>query len=128
MSGYSQKEIASMLETPENTISRWVNDNDWKRIRDMKSITRDKLVSNLLSQISEIEQNAKTEKRSLNSKEADSIHKLAGTIEKLDKKINLAVVIQVLKDFNEHLLRHDFELAKQLLPHQNTFIRNYGEA
>lgn len=124
---YSQKEIADMLETPENTISRWVTGGEWKKIRDMRTITRDKLVSNLLSQINEIEALARQEKRNLNSKETDSILKLASTVEKLDKKINLSVVIQVYKDLNEYLMKHDFELAKAILPHQNNFIRNHVE-
>lgn len=123
----SQKEIADMLDTAENTISQWVAKGGWKDIRDMKTITRDRLVSNLISQINEIESRARLEKRNLDSKEADSILKLAATVEKLDKKINLSIVIQVIKDLNDFLLREDFELAKKLIAHQNNFIRNHSE-
>ena len=124
---YTQKEIAELLDTPENTISRWVNQGDWKKIRDMKAVTRDKMVSELMGQINHMQTSAKEENRPLSTKECDAIMKLSSSIEKLDKKINLPVIIQVLKDFNEYLLRNDLDLAKKLLAHQNNFIRNHAE-
>jgi len=124
---YAQKEIAELLDTPENTISRWVQGGDWKKIRDHKTVTRDKLVSNLLSQVNQIEESARNEGRPMNSKETDSILKLAMAVEKLDKKINLSIYIQVFKEFNDFLIREDFELAKRFIPFQSNFIRNHAE-
>lgn len=124
---YTQRDIAELLDTPETTISRWAIQGDWKRIRDMKAVTRDKMVSELMGQINEMQTNAKDEKRPLSTRECDAIMKLSSSIEKLDKKINLPVIIQVLKDFNEYLLSRDLDLAKQLVPHQNNFIRNHAD-
>ncbi|WP_339680029.1 terminase gpP N-terminus-related DNA-binding protein [Cyclobacterium marinum] len=124
---YSQKEIADLLDTPENTISRWVQAGDWKKIRDHKTVTRDKLVSNLLSQVNQLEEAAREENRPLNSKETDSILKIAMAVEKLDKKINLSLYIQVFKEFNDFLIREDFDLAKRFIPYQSNFIRNHAE-
>lgn len=90
-------------------------------------MTRDKLVSNLLSQVNQLEEAAREENRPLNSKETDSILKIAMAVEKLDKKINLSLYIQVFKEFNDFLIREDFELAKRFIPYQSNFIRNHAE-
>lgn len=122
--GKSQVEISDLLDTPANTINRWVQEGDWKKLRDAKTITRDKLVSNMIAQIVAMEDLAKSEKRILNAKETDSINKLASAIEKLDKKVNVSVYIQVFKEFNEYLLKADLDLAKQLTKHQTAFIHS----
>jgi transposase len=122
--GKSQIEIAELLDTPANTINRWVAEGDWKKLRDAKTITRDKLVSNMISQIVAMEDLAKQENRILNAKETDSINKLASAIEKLDKKVNISVYIQVFKEFNEYLLKEDLELAKQVTRFQTAFIHS----
>jgi hypothetical protein len=124
MAGKSQVEICDLLETPANTINRWVQEGEWKKIRDAKTITRDKLVSNMIGQIVAMEDLAKAEKRILNAKETDSINKLASAIEKLDKKVNVSVYIQVFKEFNEYLLKEDLELAKRITKHQTNFIHS----
>lgn len=123
-SGKSQLEISQLLDTPANTINRWVQEGDWKRLRDAKTITRDKLVSNMIAQIVAMEDLAKQENRILNAKETDSINKLASAIEKLDKKVNISVYIQVFKEFNEYLLKEDLELAKQITRFQTAFIHS----
>lgn len=122
MSGKSQVEICELLDTPANTINRWVAEGDWKKLRDAKTITRDKLVSNMIAQIVAMEELAKSENRILNAKETDSINKLASAIEKLDKKVNISVIIQVFKEFNEYLLKADLDLAKRITKHQSDFI------
>lgn len=123
-SHYPQKEIAEMTQTPENTISNWVNQYGWKKLREAQTITVTKLVGNLLAQAHLIEMNAREAGRTLDSKETDQIVKIATAVEKLDKKVTVSMIIQVLKMFSSYLLNQDFELAKLLIPHQNVFIRN----
>lgn len=121
-SNYSQKEIAELLDTPENTISNWVNKEGWKDLRAAQSVTVSKLVANLLAQAHNIEMNARKEGRNLDAKETDQIVKIATAVEKLDKKVTVSLIIHVLKQFSSYMLNVNFDLAKALIPHQHTFI------
>ena len=121
-SNYTQKQIADLLDTPENTISNWVNKGGWKKLREAQSVTVSKLVANLLAQAHQIETKAREEGRTLDSKETDQIVKIATAVEKLDKKVTVSMIIHVLKQFSSYLLNEDFELAKKLIAHQHAFI------
>lgn len=123
-SNYTQKEIADLLDTPENTISNWVSKGGWKKLREAQSVTVSKLVANLLTHAHDIESNARAAGRTLDSKEIDSIVKLASSVEKLDKKVTVSMIIHVLKMFSSHLLNQNFELAKALIPYQHAFINS----
>lgn len=124
----TQGRIAAIVGVAEKTMSDWVNaDNEaWKQLRAANGITKGSIISMLLLQLSRLLDsiNARpTGGNFPNSNEADTISKLAGQIEKLEKKNNLAAYIQVMDEFVEYLNKREPKLAKELSTHLLDFAK-----
>jgi uncharacterized protein YjcR len=118
----SQKEIAEYLNVSEKTISNWKEKGDWDKMKSARSLTRDSIIKGLYENALLITNTAKEAKRPLNSKEMDAIVKIASSIEKLDKKFNIPVVIGVFKEFNNWVVNIDPNMAIKLTEYQRKFI------
>ena len=119
----SQKEIAALVGTTEHTMSKWVEKFKWKLERGANEVTPDKIVSDFLIMISDFKELLKTEKRFPTPSEADAINKLAATIERLDKKLNPSIMMNVFMRYNDWLSLVNPELAKTGIEYQLQFIQ-----
>jgi transposase len=118
----SQKEIAEYLGTTQKTISDWKTKGKWDEMKSAQTLTRDEIIKNLYHQALKIQEVVKGEDRMMTPAEVDMIMKISASIEKLDKKINLQVIIPVFKEFGKWLVEINPELAKSILPYQKQFI------
>lgn len=123
--GMTFKAIAEKLTVTEKTIGSWAKQGQWKELRAAHTITKDKIVKNLYLNILEIQEKAQEEERILSSKESDQIVKLSQTIENLDKRIALSVIIQVFQDFELHLAQIDPDFTKILNEHHTEYIHTH---
>lgn len=97
MAGEQQKIIAERVGTTPKTIGEWAEKGEWKTKRSAKTITRTELVNKVLNNISEILDDGDL------VGSADQLSKLAVVIERLDKKSNPLVVMEVFTNFIKFL-------------------------
>ena len=120
------KEIAewfkqSGVSVTEATISRWRNDERWDDIRKANSVTRDSVLSRVMSKADKL-----LEKEDLDSKETDQLVKYASIIDKLERKLNITSAVDVYDAFQKFLSKRDLVLAKSIIPHFHEFLLSIG--
>jgi len=105
LSGVRQKDIAERLSVSPQTITKWVKEGEWDKLRAARQITRTELVNKTLASINQLLDSV------LESKDPDAmtglgdkLTKLAGAIEKLDKKATVIDIIEVTMDFEKYLI------------------------
>lgn len=125
----SQKEIAEKVGISTVTMNKWVNDpeDNWDRLRKSMLITREAQLQRLYMQLDELNRNIMSReegKRFPDSKEADTISKLAGAIKTMETEANIADVVEVSKRFLNWLRRLAPEKAREVAAMFNDFIKD----
>lgn len=129
-SGKSQTEIAEQISVSKITLTRWVNDNGWKKVRAAQNITRPELVNKLLLSINNILDKINEDGNAdALSGASDKLSKLASVVEKLDKKANVVDAIETFIAFNKWIIHRALydpeitpELIKAINKYQDLFI------
>lgn len=128
----TQKEIAEKVGASEVTISKWVNDGNWAKLKTSLVMTKQEQLARLYNQVSELNDHIESREEGLrfaNSREADVITKLASAIKSLESDISLAEVINVFVSFNEFCRSvTTIEEVKKMVVLQDSFIRNKSAA
>ncbi|MDI5894390.1 hypothetical protein [Flavobacterium algoritolerans] len=113
----SQKEIALIVGTTEKTLGNWKQAGDWELLKHAQTITVKNIVTNLYNKAYELSIADKVD--------ADKLVKLANTIEKLqNKKVTIAHIINVFKDFTTFAFGENAELAKQINVLQKKYVES----
>lgn len=119
--GHRVKDIAEQLGVGERTINLWAQKDKWKERRAAQQISRDAIVQKLLVRIDSLSQN--------DDASADTIIKLANSIEKIERKGNVADYMHTFLAFVEWLKaqqKKDKTITKefvlQLITLQDQFI------
>ena len=99
--GMDAKAISEQLPISEVTLSKWVTKEDWRQQRQVRMLSPDKLIVLYYQQSEQIIKRATEEERAITPAEADSLNKLASSIQKLDKKIDPSISMSVFKSFNK---------------------------
>lgn len=123
MQGLQNKDIAEKVNISTTTISKWATSENWKELRSANTVTRKELVNKILLAINTALDRANATE-SISSKEIDQLCKLASTIERLDKKNNVVVVIEVFTAFVRWLqarMQIDGELSLELVKAINRY-------
>lgn len=120
--GMSQKEIAADLDVSEKSLSKWKTEGEWDLLKAATSTGPAHLVKCLLEENQGIVDDARKERRRIDSKEADIIAKNAVTIERLSSKHNLVAVIDVFTAYNKWLVEINPSLAGQNTDFQRKYL------
>lgn len=120
----TQKAIAERVKVTEKTISKWVEEGNWKNMKAAQISTKDEIVSRYMRMIGKILELAETEDRVITDAEADRISKLNKAKDAIDKELGLSVFVQVFQEYNSYLIPLNPELAKENNSFQNKFINN----
>ncbi|PKP09864.1 MAG: DDE transposase family protein [Bacteroidetes bacterium HGW-Bacteroidetes-4] len=125
----TQKEIAERVGVTEKTISNWVNDKkeNWEMLKSSVIVTKSEELRRIYMQINELNTFIATREpgqRFANSKEADSLNKLAATVRALETDVAIADVIEVFKRFTEWLRAVDLDKAKDVIRLEDDFIKH----
>lgn len=98
--GLSQKEASEKVGVSTVTINKWYAKYKWEDLKQSMLVTRQVQLKRLYMQMDELNstimQRPKGE-RFANSKEADTLSKLAGTIKAMETEASIADVIEVSK-------------------------------
>lgn len=123
----AQKDVAQKAGVSEKTISKWVNDENWKRMRQSILLTRQEQMQNLLMELEELNafiQSKAEGFRFATSKEADTRRKLIRDIKELETKASLAEIIETCKRFIKWLQPVDYAKAKEVAALFDEFIKD----
>ena len=99
--GYTQAQIADMVEVSLPTVNRWAKQYNWKQLKATQVIGKTETLQRFYEQINEIHAKVQARpqgERYVDNKEADIISKLTAAIEKLEAENPPHKVIDVLRD------------------------------
>jgi len=112
--GHTVEEIANIVSSPESTIYRWKNNEDWEKAKRLYNLSLDE-IQNILSgaireTILDIEKNPL---KLQDSKVADSLVKVLSTIKKFDKDVDyLGAITDVMTEATEIIKTHFPEMVE----------------
>jgi transcriptional regulator with XRE-family HTH domain len=122
----TQKEVARRVGVTEKTMSLWVNNEGWEKIRQGLIITKEEQLRRIYMQIDELNTFILKQPEGLrfaNSKQADAINKLATAAKKLENDASISDIIEVSKRLLSWLKGVDFEKAKEFSVIIDQFIK-----
>lgn len=104
---HTQKVISDKVDVAEKTMSKWVNEGEWDKLRQAKLITKENVIAKILTEMDEImsdnsdtyeDENGKVKRK---PKKSDEVVKLAKSLSYLQNdKLMLPHVMQCFKMFN----------------------------
>jgi transcriptional regulator with XRE-family HTH domain len=123
----TQREISDITGVSEKTISKWKKEENWDRLRSSIIISKAEELRRIYQQINEL--NTKIEKRPdgdryANSKEADTLSKLAATAKNLESDLSVVDIIDAFIGFQDWLREVNLELAKAIIELQDRYIKH----
>lgn len=105
LNGTLQKEIAERLGVSPQTIVKWVKADNWDTLRAARQVTRTELVNKTLASINQLLDNVlQSGDPDAMTGLGDKLSKLAGAIEKLDKKATVVDFIEAFIEFERWLI------------------------
>lgn len=122
----TQKEICARVDVSEKTLSKWVNAEDWKRLRQSLIITKEEQLRRIYEQIDELNvaiSQREQGKRYANSKEGDTLAKLTASAKNLETEASVSDIISVSKKFLNWLRPVDLDKAKEFANYMDSFIK-----
>lgn len=117
------KQVAAIIQVSPAQIGKWAKEDEWEIQRTSRQATAEKIISNYYKMIADEQKRFLDEERSPTPAEMDKLHKMADSIDKLKKKMNLGNYYNVLKEFSEHLMKLNIEAAKVLAPEMLEFLK-----
>lgn len=123
--GITQKEIAVRVGVTEATVSKWVREEQWERLKTSIIGGREDVLGWLHAQLNAIREAVenRSECNYVSSKEADTITKLTNAIKKLETETNITHKVEVGRQFLTWLREADSEKALEFLPLFDAFIK-----
>ncbi len=121
-----QKQLADKVGVSENTMSRWVRDGEWEKLKNNMLLTREEQMQSLILELVEINAAIKMRdkgERYADSKLADIRRKLIRDIKDLETKAGVAELINSGQRFIKWVSIFDFEKSKEIAELYNSFIK-----
>ncbi len=121
----TQKEVASRTEVSEQTMSKWVNEGGWERLRKSLLVTKSEQVGRLYEQIEKL--TSSIDQREVgwaDSKEADVLTKLTAAIRNLETEINIGERVEVGMEFCDFVRAHAPEKSAEVVTLFDSFIKS----
>tara|TARA_R100000306_G_C4379323_1_gene143399 strand:+ start:463 stop:906 length:444 start_codon:yes stop_codon:yes gene_type:complete len=117
------QEIAERVGVRPNTVSKWIKDGEWEKLRKSLLVTRQVMISDLYDQLEWLNNDIKSRDiKVATSKESNTIAVLTTSIKRLETETSVAEVYEVATGFLDFLKPQDFELYKKLVPLFDAFI------
>lgn len=123
----TQKELAGRVGVSENTISKWVNDEGWEKLRKNMMLTREEQMQLMLNELEALNtfiQKKPAGERFADSKEANIRRNLVKDIKELETKASLAEIIETGKRFIKWLSVADIKKAREIADLFDAFIKD----
>ncbi|MDN5291790.1 MAG: hypothetical protein PWQ06_2029 [Anaerophaga sp.] len=122
----TQKEIARRVGVSPVTVNKWAKKDKWEELKVSITLTKEEQLKNLYRQISELNNailQREEGKRFATSAEADTISKLANSIEKMETEVGVADLVESFRVFINWIRTFDLDEAQRLIPLMDSFIK-----
>lgn len=123
----TQAEIAERVGVSRVTVNKWINSENWERLKVSLTITREEQLKSLYRQLTELNgaiAEREPGERFPNAGEADTISKLANAIKKMETEVGLADITSVFSDLLKWLRACDAERAKRICPLLDAYVKS----
>jgi DNA-binding XRE family transcriptional regulator len=127
---FTQKEIAQRTGTSEQSLVKWIEKGNWKKLKQSLLTTKKTQLSNLYNQLEAINDfiiergNESGGKAWADTKEADIISKLTASIRQLETESNAAATVDVFMKFSDWVANVAPQKRNELLDLQDAFIKS----
>lgn len=122
--GFTQKEIAAKVGVAEKTMSKWVNEGTWDKLKKSLLTTKGHQLRMLYDQLDALNTDiASRKQRYADSKDADTIIKLTAGIRNLETETSVGQIIEVATKFIRHIQSDDLQAAQQVTVLFDTYIK-----
>lgn len=119
------KEIAERVNVRPNTVSKWIKDGGWEKLRKSLMVTRQKMISDLYDQLEWLNNDIKTRDiKVAEPKEANTIAVITSSIKRLETETSIAEIFEVGTGLLEFMKPMDFDLYKKMIPVFDSFINS----
>lgn len=122
----TQKEIARRVGVSPVTVNKWAKKDKWEDLKVSITLTKEEQLKNLYRQISELNNailQREEGKRFATAAEADTISKLANSIEKMETEVGVANLVESFRVFINWIRTFDLDEAQRLIPLMDSFIK-----
>jgi hypothetical protein len=124
-SGLNNTQIATLLNVSRRSISTWVKEGDWNRLKQSAKYLPSMLAENCYHIIGHLTETYLSESRIANPvtyKEIEGLHKLTLTAKKLQNRCTLNENMELFGYFMEMVSQRNPELAQTIHPYIDEFI------
>lgn len=121
--GLSVAEIATALNESPAHIAAAATAQNWDELRSVNHLSPSALIRLYYQQSKAIMQQAEDSKEGLTLQQSNTLNNLAAAIQKIDKRVDPGVVMEVLRNFTDYLIKLQPKLAKDIAPHQLAYVR-----
>ncbi len=124
-SGLNNSQIASLLNVSRRSISTWVKEGDWNRLKQSAKYLPSMLAENCYHIIGHLTESYLSENRLTNPvtfKEVEALHKLTITAKKLQNRCTINENMELFGYFMEMVSQRNPELAQTIHPYIDEFI------
>jgi len=119
----SQKDIAVKVNVSEKTISKWVNESDWDKLRKSLLATKPAILRRLYDHLDRLNTAIEKDNRLANSKEADAMHKITASIRNLETETSTGEIADVGRKFIQFVQKENWADAQKLTEYFDSFIK-----
>lgn len=112
-----QKQLALKVGVSEKTMSKWVREGEWEKLRMNIPLVKQEQLQAMLTELQQLNEFISTKPEGLryaDSKEADIRRKLVADIEALEGEAGIADTISVANGFTRWLAKVDVEKAQEI--------------
>jgi len=122
----NQKELAERTGVTEKTVSKWIEDGNWKKLKKNIPLTRQEQYNNLMDELEKLNEFVKSSELGFaDSKVADTRRKLIKDIKDLEaEEIGLSETISVQVAFLEFVRKRNHTDAVLIASYSDLFIKS----
>jgi transcriptional regulator with XRE-family HTH domain len=121
------KELAARVGASALTISKWVNEGQWEKLRVNMLLTRQEQLVLMINELEELNNYIKKKpagERFADSKQGDTRRKLIRDIKDLETKASVAEMIETARRFTGWVKIHDYAKAQEFVTLFDAFIKD----
>lgn len=120
----TQKEVANRAGVSEQTMSKWVNEGGWERLRRSLLVTKSEQIGRLYEQIENLTQSIQDGTGVADTKQADILTKLTAAIKNLETEVSIGERVEVGMEFCDFVRQNAPEKSGEVVSLFDSFIKS----
>jgi transposase len=125
--GHTAKEAGRVAGVSERSMSKWVNEEGWDKLRASMAVTKAAQIQMMYAQLNELNNSIQLKpegERYADSKQADSMVKIAAAIKSFEVDMSIAESLDVLMRFLDYVRSRNLATAQTLTTEVDLYIKS----